>query len=500
MESIRTFKDEGDTLLAAGSTAKAIEAYNKGLELVGSIDQTSSDLVKLAEELYCARGEAHLMAGDYNAALANGEAATALCPKSYAGFFLSGRACMGLHMYHEARDHLLDAAGHCTDRVEKRKILRVSEEAGKHAGPLSGSVLPSNPFVSAAAATTEHPWWEQPGRTVCDVFEEHLATDKAFAVPESYAGPRVSRPPKLEEVRAMAEYFRTARQPLHPRYAVTIALDAWKTFRDLPSLVEVPVPDGAQITVCGDIHGQFYDLLHIFELNGWPAQDNPYLFNGDFVDRGSFSCEVILTLLALRALYPTALFMARGNHETASLTRTYGFSNEATSKYGPAFEALMTEVFCYLPLAHILADKVFVVHGGLSAAEREDGSLDPCSLDDIRREERRCQPHEDGSGIMNDLLWSDPQDSPGKRPTERRAGYFFGPDVTRKFLWKNNLRLVVRSHEVKMGGYEVQHNGLLVTLFSAPNYCGNCGNYGAYIRFTAPKMKPVYTTFKDTPH
>lgn len=498
MEEIRTYKVKGDTLFNAGELTQAIEAYSKGLELFDTASfNITEDLIKLSVELLQARGEAYLKAENYDNALIDGETATMRDgDESYIGPYICGRAYMGLQKYSEAREYLLDAAGLCHDRTEKRKILRISEDAGKHAGPVYGN---SN-FVNPYSAMSMHPWWIEEGKSVCEVFEEHLASDKMFVVPESYDGPHLSRPPTLDEIKTMIEYFRTTRQQLHPRYAATIALDAFKTFRDVPSLVDVPVKDGAHITVCGDIHGQYFDLLHIFDTNGLPSPNNPYLFNGDFVDRGSYSCEVILTLFAFRALYPTSLFMARGNHETESLTRTYGFSYEVTTKYSPAFESLMTEIFCYLPLAHVLRNKIFVVHGGLSTEDREDGSFAPCTLDDIRREKRCCQPPEDGSGIMNDLLWSDPQDQEGKRPTRRRAGYFFGPDITRNFLCKNKLSLVVRSHEVKMNGYEIQHNGLLVTLFSAPNYCGECGNLGAYIKFTAPKMEPVYTTFDYTPH
>lgn len=497
MEGIHACKDKGDALFNAGELTQAIEAYSEGLALFDAASfNITDDLIRLSVELLCARGEAYLKAENYEAALVDGETVTMRDEESHEGPYICGRAYMGLKKYHDARDYLLDAAGLCHDRTEKRKILRISEDAGKHAGPLAGGV---EHFVNPYAAVSVHPWWIEEGKHVCDVFEEHLASDDAFVVPDSYEGPRLSRPPKLDEIKAMIQYFKTTRKQLHPRYAATIALDACKTFRDVPTLVDIPVKDGNHITVCGDIHGQFFDLLHIFDINGLPAPDNPYLFNGDFVDRGSYSCEVILTLFAFRALYPTSLYMARGNHETESLTRTYGFSYEVSTKYSPAFDSLMTEIFCYLPLAHVLRNKIFVVHGGLSAEEREDGTFIPCTLDDIRKEYRFCQPNEDGSGIMNDLLWSDPQELEGKQPTRRRAGYFFGPDITRSFLSKNKLSLVVRSHEVKMDGYEIQHNGLLVTLFSAPNYCGDCGNLGAYIKFTAPKMEPVYTTFEYTP-
>lgn len=355
-------------------------------------------------------------------------------------------------------------------------------------------------------------WWVSLDKSTIEIFEDLLTKTadnaiptgysvrpfpnaKLFIVPEEYAGPRLSRPPTVGEVRAMAEYFRDENKALHPRYAAGVLLDAFHSFEGSPTLVDVAVPAGTHFTVCGDVHGQFYDLLNIFESNGWPSEDNPYLFNGDFVDRGSFSCEVLLTLFALKAALPNALFLARGNHETVSMNSMYGFFGEVREKYHPAFEALATEVFNHLPLAHVLGGKIFVVHGGLYT----DDALEPPSLDDIRGLDRVAQPSEDG-GPMSELLWSDPQPQEGRAPSKRGAGYLFGPDITRRFLEKNGLTMVIRSHEVKAAGYEIAHDGLLATVFSAPNYCDRMGNLGAYARFVAPEMKPEFHSFRDAPH
>ncbi|KAL9992022.1 putative protein-serine/threonine phosphatase [Helianthus debilis subsp. tardiflorus] len=132
----------------------------------------------------------------------------------------------------------------------------------------------------------------------------------------------------------------------------------------LPSLVDVNKPDGKHFTVCGDVHGQ---------LNGLPSEDNPYLFNGDFLVRGSFSVEVILTLFAFKCMSPSAIHLSCGNHESKSMNKIYGFE----------------EVFCYLPLAHVINEKVFVVHGGLF-------STDGVKLSDIRAIDRFCEPPEEG--------------------------------------------------------------------------------------------------------
>jgi len=256
----------------------------------------------------------------------------------------------------------------------------------------------------------------------------------------------------------------------------------------------VKMEEGESITVVGDIHGQFFDLLHIFEMNGYPSETNPYLFNGDFVDRGAWGVEVILTLFTLKCMFPNHVHLARGNHETVSMNRTYGFTQEARDKYGEVIEMILSEAFCALPLAHVLGDKVFVVHGGISART----SRDIATVEAIQQIDRFGQPPD--NSIMSDLLWSDPQDVFGVTMSQRGIGCLFGPDITESFLKRNNLSLIVRSHESIMTGYRVHHQGKLITVFSAPNYCDTLANAAAIVRFTAPEMTPVYTTFKASPH
>ena len=489
--------------------------------------------------LFCNRSNAHNKLGDYRRGLEDGSAALMCNSRAFKAHYRCGSAFMGLGRYKDAGLSFRRAADLCSDAASRADALCMMREAEERSlgqqQPPKGTRLDAtaaeknsanNALSSSSSASSSttgvnleqllaclnaSQWWHSEGNSTIEVFEKRLKATEGvnsvgdlkrpmkdaglFVVPSNYTGPRVSRPPKLEEVKAMAEYFRTTHKPIHPRYAATIAIDAWKTFRDLPSLVDVPVPAGSHFTVCGDVHGQFYDLLHIFEINGWPSAGNPYLFNGDYVDRGSFSCEVLLTLFALRAALPHSMLLARGNHETATMNYIYGFSGEVASKYHQSFDTLMTEIFNYLPLAHVLAGKVFVVHGGLSI----NNALEPPSLADIRALERARQPPEDG-GLMSDLLWADPHDAPGRTPSHRGVGYSFGPDITKRFLEKNGLTMIVRSHEVKDMGFEVTHNGCLATVFSAPNYCDRMGNLGAFVRFTAPEMKPEFVTFKESKH
>ncbi|KAL9241316.1 hypothetical protein vseg_015441 [Gypsophila vaccaria] len=294
----------------------------------------------------------------------------------------------------------------------------------------------------------------------------------------------------LDFVMKMIEDFKNEKI-VHQRFAYEILLRTKDLLFNLPSLVDIAVTDRKRITVCGDIHGQFYDLINIFEINGFPCDDNSYLFNGDFVDRGSFSIEVVLTLFAFKCLYPDSVFLARGNHETRCMNELYGFEYEVYSKLNQTFFDLFMQVFCCLPLAHVINGKVLVVHGGLFAR-------DFVKLSDIREIDRFCEPPQEG--LMCELLWSDPHLGLGRGPSPRGVGVSFGEDVTKKFLEDNDLELIVRSHEVKDEGYEVEHDGKLITVFSAPNYCDQMGNKGALIRFVAPELKQEIVQFSAVAH
>ncbi|XP_019874871.1 serine/threonine-protein phosphatase 5 [Aethina tumida] len=278
---------------------------------------------------------------------------------------------------------------------------------------------------------------------------------------------------------------------LHRKYAYKILKDIKAYFMTQPSLVEVPIGDEETFTVCGDIHGQYYDLLNIFKLNGLPSETNPFLFNGDFVDRGSFSVECIFTLFGFKLLYPNHFFMSRGNHESSIMNEMYGFDGEVKAKYSAQMAELFTEVYNWLPLAHCLNKRVLVMHGGLF-------SRDDVTLDEIRKIDRNRQPPDEGP--MCELLWSDPQPQNGRSDSKRGIGCQFGPDVTQKFLQLNKLDYIIRSHEVKKDGYEVAHNGKCITVFSAPNYCDSMGNKGAFIKLKGKDMVPKYTTYEAVPH
>ena len=306
---------------------------------------------------------------------------------------------------------------------------------------------------------------EEPTRVVVDV--------SSISVEASYDGPRLPEAVPGDPLRVprdfvmeMIECFK-AQKLIHKKYVLQILMAAKDLFAKQKSLLRVNVPEDGEeeghFTVCGDTHGQFYDLCNIFTLGGFPSASNPYLFNGDFVDRGSFSFEVVFTLIAFKLSDPECLHMMRGNHETKNMNKIYGFEGEILHKYDVTVYNLFAEVFCWLPLAAVIQDKVFVVHGGLST--KDDGAFPLSEIDEIHRGK---EPPD--SGLMSDLLWSDPQHAPGRARSKRGVGFSFGPDITQNFLDRNGLSLVVRSHEVKDEGYVVEHDGKCITIFSAPNY------------------------------
>ena len=257
-----------------------------------------------------------------------------------------------------------------------------------------------------------------------------------------------------------------------------IILDVTKINMVEPSLIDISIKKTETFNICGDIHGQFYDLLNIFKLYGYPSENNQYLFNGDFVDRGSFSVECLITLLCFKLLYPKHFYLARGNHESRNLNKVYGFEQEVLSKYDSTVYEAFIRFFFSLPLAHCINKEILVVHGGLF-------SKDGVTLNDIRKIKRFREVPE--SGIMCELLWSDPSPVNGRHPSNRGVAITFGPDVVKNFLKINKLVKLVRSHECKSEGYEIL--GDVITVFSAPNYCDSMGNQGGILQLKGDNIK-----------
>ena len=255
-------------------------------------------------------------------------------------------------------------------------------------------------------------------------------------------------------------------------------------FEKMPNVVTVSPP----VTICGDIHGQFKDLVELFKIGGKVPYTN-YLFMGDYVDRGSQSIETVSYLFCLKLKYPNNITLLRGNHESSGISQIFGFRDEVIARYGSdQVWQTYTNTFNFLPLAALVGGKILAVHGGLSPKIK--------TIDDIQQLDRfREIPHE---GPICDLMWSDPNPQPGFQPSCREAGYQFGPDITTNWNKQNGLELTARGHQLVMSGFEYGHNNQIVTIFSAPDYCRRCGNSAGIleldenmkrkeIRFETPK-------------
>ncbi|KAJ5552569.1 Serine/threonine-protein phosphatase [Penicillium frequentans] len=314
---------------------------------------------------------------------------------------------------------------------------------------------------------------------------------EAIKVEDGYDGVRLGGEMTQEFIDDMIERFKNGKN-IHRKYVLQIIKATKELVYNEPTMVEIGVETGKKLTVCGDTHGQFFDLLEIFRRNGSPSDTHAYLFNGDFVDRGSWSCEIALLLYAYKWLRPNGLFLNRGNHETDDMNKVYGFEGECKAKYNERVFKVFSESFSALPLATLIGGKYLVLHGGLF-------SDDKITLDDVRKLNRHNQRQPGQQGLMMEMLWTDPQTQPGRGPSKRGVGMQFGPDVTKRFCENNGLTAIIRSHEVRMGGYEVEHDGRCITVFSAPRYCDSTENKGAYINI-GPELELAYEVFEAVPH
>ncbi|KAK6356843.1 3',5'-cyclic-nucleotide phosphodiesterase (PDEase) (3':5'-CNP) [Orbilia javanica] len=290
-------------------------------------------------------------------------------------------------------------------------------------------------------------------------------------------------------------FYREGR--LTEEQALFIIQRGTEILRKEPNLLEMDAP----ITVCGDVHGQYYDLMKLFEVGGNP-EETRYLFLGDYVDRGYFSIECVLYLWALKIHYPDTLWLLRGNHECRHLTDYFTFKLECKHKYTERVYDACTESFCSLPLAAVMNKQFLCIHGGLSPELH--------TLDDIRAIDRFREPPT--QGLMCDILWSDPLEEFGQEKTNdffthnhvRGCSYFFSYPAACNFLEKNNLLSIIRAHEAQDAGYRMYRKTKttgfpsVMTIFSAPNYLDVYNNKAAVLKYENNVMN--IRQFNCTPH
>ncbi|KAI5802144.1 Metallo-dependent phosphatase-like protein [Pyronema domesticum] len=317
----------------------------------------------------------------------------------------------------------------------------------------------------------------------------------AFHKPTNEQFYSANDPSKPDLVFLKNHFYREGR--LTEDQALFILSRATEILRAEPNLLEMDAP----ITVCGDVHGQYYDLMKLFEVGGNP-EDTRYLFLGDYVDRGYFSIECVLYLWALKIWYPNTLWLLRGNHECRHLTDYFTFKLECKHKYSErVYEACM-ESFCALPLAAVMNKQFLCIHGGLSPELH--------TLDDLRSIDRFREPPT--HGLMCDILWADPLEEFGQEKTSdffihnhvRGCSYFFSYPAACAFLEKNNLLSIIRAHEAQDAGYRMYRKTRttgfpsVMTIFSAPNYLDVYNNKAAVLKYENNVMN--IRQFNCTPH
>ncbi|XP_067412578.1 serine/threonine-protein phosphatase with EF-hands 1 [Emydura macquarii macquarii] len=413
-----------------------------------------------------------------------------------------------------------------------------------------------------------------------------LEYEQMIEIPDSYHGPRLSFPLTVADTNSLLHAFKHQQQ-LHARYVLQLLHETKKVLKQLPNIIHLSTSYSKEITICGDLHGKLDDLLLIFYKNGLPSEENPYLFNGDFVDRGKNSIEILIILFAFLLVYPNHLHLNRGNHEDHIMNLRYGFTKEVMKKYrfhGKKILNLLQDVYSWLPLATVIDSKVLIVHGGISDTTDLDflnlfkrnkmkSVLRPPKSSIERNHDpdrtgfveyspivKRCLPGQDiavkgitrpsssssygrrykddlldvgkpmrllHDGVNSgpflesqylessvrmpsvppeltakewkqvvDILWSDPKNQNGCTPNKfRGGGCYFGPDVTARLLKRYNLKMLIRSHECKQEGYDISHDGKVVTIFSASNYYENGSNRGAYLKLN-PDLIPRFVQYQ----
>lgn len=473
-------KDAGNKLFKDKNYHEAINEYSKAIEF----DPTVSIF-------YSNRAFCNLKIENFTNSLEDCDKAVQLDNNNIKAYYRKGLSFIGLMQYKKAK-------------TQFKIVLKVKpqDEGSKKALEMCEKIIFQNNFENALSggdtlATANGV--KDPKDRICNTVS--LDSFDGNADLQSYNGVKLDFVHKSEKDTDLPHYEVTNMDQnfisfmvndlflkskyLPKKYVAAILSHVDYLFRNEPTMVKLynnnmdedKTADDVmkrKITIVGDTHGQFYDVLNMLKKFGKVSDldNHVYLFNGDFVDRGSWSCEVALLLYCLKIVYPTKIFINRGNHETDSMNQVYGFEDECKFKYSNRLFKMFSETFDSLPLCTLINDSYLVMHGGLTS--------DPeTSLEEINKINRFKQPPREGPFM--ELLWSDPQEEPGFGPSQRGLGYRFGPDITEKFLNHNKLRKIFRSHEVRHNGVHFEQNGKLVTVFSAPNYCDVQGNQGGVV-------------------
>ncbi|CAF1124254.1 unnamed protein product [Rotaria sp. Silwood1] len=342
-----------------------------------------------------------------------------------------------------------------------------------------------------------------------------ITSPDIVTIEPSYKGPHIQLPINKGHLESLILAFQQG-ETLHARYVLLILHEVRRILKRLPNVNVVSTHQTKSVTVVGDLHGNLSDLLLIFHKNGLPSNENPYIFNGDIVDRGTQSMELFILISLAFIIYPNNVYLNRGNHEDHVLNLRYGFMKEIIKKYKSHATKLLhlfENIYSWMPIASLIDDHIFVTHGGIS---------DITDLTKINRIQRNKYvsilsptfviPENDEqvqiNGLTNDqllewrqmldLLWSDPKQGNGCEPnTYRGGGCYWGPDITNQILEKHHWTLLIRSHECKEEGFDYCHDKKVLTIFSASNYYAAGSNRGAYVKIST-NQPPSIVQFMAT--
>jgi serine/threonine-protein phosphatase 5 len=226
--------------------------------------------------------------------------------------------------------------------------------------------------------------------------------------------------------------------------------------------------------------------MHIFQVNGFPSKNNVYIFNGDIMDRGKSSVQVLTALLLFKLHCPQCVHITRGNHETGDFLGGQ-IKRDFLSVYDEGIYSMFVQVAHEIPVAIILDHKVLVIHGGINRSN--------LTLEEINTIPKGEESEE--SDLLAELLWADPQASEGTL-VDMERGTMFGPDVSKAFLQRHKLKYMVRGHTTVENGLAKHHNGRVITIWSAPQEGKGCyanidSNLELHVRFfeAYPKVATV---------
>lgn len=456
-------KLKGNKALQANLFLEAVEHYTRAIELDGT------------NAIYVAnRAQAEIKLEQYGAAISDCDRALELDPTYFKALYRRGVAKSMLLRYKDAYD---DFAAVLKMKPSDANTKRLQGEMSKHMRRIA--------FEKAIEDEDE------------DVFDFDL---EGIPVEKGYQGPMLDISVDEEGlvqlsgltdawVHDLINFYKEGGK-LSKKLLYALLKKSHQVLKTEPAYKEIVTNDIGEFTVVGDVHGQYYDLINMFTQNGYVNEKHGYLFNGDLVDRGSWSVEVIVTLLFFKLLYPKQMHVNRGNHETDNMNKMFGFSDEVKHKHGPKPMSMFSELFAQLPLLTLINDEYLVMHGGLISNPK-------MTLGELKEQVTKlANPRE---GVEMELLWSDPQEEAGFGTSKRGIAFQFGPDITKQFCETNQLKAIIRSHEVRMGGYSEEHDGKCITVFSAPNYCDSTGNLGAVIN--VKKGEPLdFFTFCAVEH